>query len=87
MKKHQFSEEAIVTSLREAEATSVEATAKKRAVSPASIYAWRRRFEGMDASDVKRLKHLESENAKLKKLLAEQMLANEILKECNAKKW
>ena len=86
MKKHQFSEEAIVTILREAEATSVEATAKKRAVSPASIYAWRRRFGGMAADDVKRLRQLESENAKLKKRLADRLLEIDILKEFNPKK-
>lgn len=87
MKKNRFSDEEIVTILREAEATSVEQAAKKRAVSTASIYAWRRRFAEMDVSDVKTLKQLQSENAKLKKLLADRLLEIDILKECNAKKW
>ena len=56
-------------------------------MSEASIYAWRKRFSGMVASDVKRLKSLEGENSRLKKLVAERDLEIEIMKEIAAKKW
>ncbi len=72
MKKSRFSEEQMVTILR---------------VSDATIYAWRKHFGQMEAADVKRLKALELENSRLKKLLAERDLDLEILKEINAKKW
>ena len=62
-------------------------TAKKHKVSDATIYAWRKHFGQMEAADVKRLKALELENSRLKKLLAERDLDLEILKEINAKKW
>ncbi len=61
--------------------------AKKHRVSDATIYAWRKHFGQMEAADVKRLKALELENSRLKKLLAERDLDLEILKEINAKKW
>ena len=60
---------------------------KKHKVSEATIYAWRKHFGQMEAADVKRLKTLEVENARLKKLLAERDLDIEVLKEINAKKW
>jgi len=87
MKKSKFTEEQMVTILRDADATSPDAAAKKHGVSKASIYAWRKKYRGMEVADVKRLKALEAENARLKKVLAEQMLENSILKEVNAKKW
>ncbi len=71
MKKSRFSEEQMVTIL----------------LSDATIYAWRKHFGQMEAADVKRLKALELENSRLKKLLAERDLDLEILKEINAKKW
>ena len=61
--------------------------AKAHEVSEATVYAWRKHFGAMDAVDVKRLRALEQENARLKKLLAERDLDVEILKEINAKKW
>ncbi len=73
MKKSRFSEEQMVTILHR--------------VSDATIYAWRKHFGQMEAADVKRLKALELENSRLKKLLAERDLDLEILKEINAKKW
>ncbi len=87
MKKSRFSEEQMVTILREADRTTVAEAAKKYKVSDATIYAWRKHFGQMEAADVKRLKALELENSRLKKLLAERDLDLEILKEINAKKW
>jgi putative transposase len=87
MKKTRYTNEQIVTILRDADAHGAEAAAKKSGVSVASIYAWRKRFGAMDVSDVKRLRELEAENGKLKKLLADRLLEIDILKEFNAKKW
>lgn len=67
--------------------TSVAEAAKAHEVSEATVYAWRKHFGAMDAVDVKRLRALEQENARLKKLQAERDLDVEILKEINAKKW
>ncbi len=77
----------MVMILREADRTTVAEAAKKHKVSDATIYAWRKHSGQMEAADVKRLKALELENSRLKKLLAERDLDLEILKEINAKKW
>jgi putative transposase len=61
--------------------------AKRHGVSDVTIYAWRKRFGQLEAVDVKRLRQLEAENARLKKLLAERVMDIEILKEVAAKKW
>ena len=87
MRKSRFSDEQIVAILKEAERTSITDTAKKHKVSEQSIYAWRKHFNGLSPQDIKHLKALESENGKLKKLLAERDLEIELMKEINRKKW
>jgi putative transposase len=87
MKKTRFSEEQMVKILREADKAPVSEVAKKHGVSDVTIYAWRKRFGQLEAVDVKRLRQLEAENARLKKMLAERIMDIEILKEVAAKKW
>lgn len=87
MKKSRYTEEQIVRILRETDRDNIAEVAKRHGVSPASIYVWQRKFSGMETTDVKRLKELESENGRLKKLLAERDLAIEVMREIAAKKW
>ncbi len=87
MKRSRFSEEQMVKILREADKNPVVQVAKKHGVSEQTIYAWRKRFGKLEAVDVKRLRHLEQENAKLKKLVAERDLEIDVMKEVAAKKW
>ena len=86
--KKRFTEEQIIGFLREAEAgMPVKELCRRHGFSEASYYLWRSKFGGMGVSDAKRLKELEIENARLKKLLAEHVLENEIIKEVLRKKW
>ncbi len=86
--KKRFSEEQIIGFLREAEAgLPIKELCRRHGFSEASYYLWRSKFGGMSVSDVKRLKELETENARLKKLLAESVLENEITREALRKKW
>ena len=87
MRKSRFSDEQMVKILRECDQTSVAEVAKKHGVSQQSLYTWRKRFGALDVADTRRLKSLESENARLKKLLAERDLEVEVMKEIAAKKW
>jgi len=88
VKKKRYTEEQIIGFLREADAgMPVKELCRKHGFSEASYYLWGGKFGGMEVSDAKRLKALEAENAKLKKLLAEKMLESEVAREALRKKW
>lgn len=86
--KKRFSEEQMIGVLKEHEAgVKVAEICRRHGISDATFYNWKAKFGGMDVSDAKRLKTLESENAKLKKLLAEAELDKAMLKDVLSKKW
>jgi putative transposase len=86
--KKRFTEEQIIALLREAEAgLAVDELCRRHGFSEASNYLWRSKFGGMNVSDAKHLKELETENGRLKRLLAEAILENEVTKEASRKKW
>ena len=86
--KKRFSEEQIIGFLREAEAgLPVKELCRRHGFSEASYYLWRSKFGGMTVSEAKRLKELEAENTRLKRLLAERMFENDVIKDALRKKW
>jgi putative transposase len=88
MKRNRFSEDQIIAILKEHEAgVAVAELCRKHGVSDASIYKWKAKYGGMDVSEAKRLKSLEDENTRLKRLLADAMLDNAALKDLLGKKW
>lgn len=88
MKRSRFTEEQIIGILREHEVGAKCADlCRKHGMSEATFYAWKAKFGGMDVSDAKRLKALEEENARLKRLLAESMLDQAALKDLLSRKW
>jgi putative transposase len=88
MKRKRFTEEQIIGVLREHELGAKTADlCRKHGISEATFYNWKSKFGGMDVSEARRLKQLEGENARLKKLLADSMLDNAALKDLLSKKW
>jgi putative transposase len=87
MRKSRFTEAQMAAILREADKGPVAEVAKAHGVSEQTIYTWRKRFGAMDADEVKRLRQLEQEDARLKKILSERYLEIEVMKKIAAKKW
>jgi|TARA_B100000678_G_C17733232_1_gene311454 putative transposase len=88
MKQKQHSTEEIIRILRQSDTDqTVESICRESNISKATFHRWKRKYGDMDIADAKRLKELEKENAELKKMLAESMLENRVLKEVNSKKW
>lgn len=88
MKRSRFTDSQIITILKQAEAgTPVPELCREHGISSASFYKWRSKFGGMDAALMSRLKELEEENRRLKKMYAEERLKAEIIQEVMAKKW
>lgn len=88
MKRKRFSEEHIISILNEhAAGMKVKDIIRKHGIAEQTFYRWKSKYGGMDVSDAKKLKSLEAENAKLKRLLADQMLDNAALKELLSKEW
>jgi len=88
MRQSRFSNEQIISMIKEQEAgMPTSEVCRKHGISTASFYKYKAKFGGMEVSDARKLKALEDEHSKLKKLLAEQMLDNAMLRDVNSKKW
>lgn len=88
MKRSRFSEEKIISILKEAESgRTVKEVCAAHNISDATFYTWRKKFGGMEVSDVRRLRSMEEEIGRLKRLVADLSVQNQILKEVNSKKW
>jgi len=88
MKRSRFSEEQVIAVLKEQEAGMPTAeVCRRHGISSATFYKWKSKFGGLEVSDARRLRTLEQENSRLKKLLAEAMLDNVVLKDLASKKW
>ena len=87
MRKSKFTEEQILAALKLGETTTADEVCRKIGVSRNTYFAWKKKYAGMDVNDAKRLKQLEDENRRLKKLVADQARDNAMLKEVLAKKW
>ena len=87
MKKSRFSEEAIIGILREGQGSSVKSVCAKHNISEPTYYAWKKKYGGMEVREARRLKALDEENTRLKRVVADQAVQIQILKEVNAKKW
>jgi putative transposase len=87
MKRSRFSEEQIITVLKEAEGEPVKVVCGRHNVSQATYYQWKNKFGGMEVEEARRLRALEDENSRLKRLVADYAVQIQILKEVNAKKW
>jgi putative transposase len=86
--KKRFTEERIIAVLKEQEASGQTAElCRRHGISPATFYKWKAKYGGLEVSDARKLRALEAENSRLKKLLAETMLDNAILKDVTSKKW
>ena len=88
MKKTRFSESQIIKAIKENEAgRKVEEISRDLGINPGTFYNWRKKYSGMEVSHLKRLKELESENSKLKRMYADQALQLEMAKDVISKKW